>query len=252
MKKNLLYLSTLLMSHAIMAAPPVSIPFANNETVDLNLSYLDINRIIVKDDKITSVTCPTGFCTLPMAGADSEATQANDPSGAALIALNIQEPFTLYVTTQKGQNFGAFVKPLAIPAVTTQFISTSRNEEQRHLAAKFEKNSPYEAMLVSVMKSLLSYNVTHVVPDGFTATTLTPAKQKKATPLESLTLVPTLSMNGDTLTGVIYRVKNNTANTVTVKPTDFYSRDVLAVSLSARTLPPQGNIYLYQITQGRH
>ncbi|WP_440589959.1 hypothetical protein [Photobacterium damselae] len=58
---------------------------------------MDINRLVVQDDKITSVTCPTGFCTLPI----SEEGAGVDPQGAALITIDVLEPFTLYVTTQK-------------------------------------------------------------------------------------------------------------------------------------------------------
>ena len=239
-----------LVSHAVHAAPPVIVPFANNDTVDVNLSFLDINRLVVKDDNITSVTCPTGFCTLPIGGDDEQAAPPIDPQGAMLVTLNVQEPFTLYVTTQKGRSFGAFVKPLAIPAVTTQFISTQRDAAQHSAAAAFEKNSPYEAMLVSLMKSMMLYPTTQSVPDGFVATALTPVKVKPLPLHPSLTLVPMTQIQGDTLTGVIYRIKNNTANRVTMKPTDFYTRAVRAVSLSATSIPPQGNVYLYQITQG--
>ncbi|WP_439899211.1 TraK domain-containing protein [Photobacterium leiognathi] len=53
------------------ATPPTTVPFADNETVSLTLSSLDINRLVVRGDRITSVTCPTGFCTLPMSGKKS-------------------------------------------------------------------------------------------------------------------------------------------------------------------------------------
>lgn len=247
MSQTLLGAGALFIAHAVVAAPPVTVPFSNNETLDVKLSSVDINRLVVKDDKITSVTCPTGFCTLPMS---DSASQGADPSGAALVALNVQEPFTFYVSTQKGQSFGVFVKPLAIPAVTTQFISmTTTSHTQREEAAKFEKQSPYEAMLVTLMKSMMNWRHTQALPNRFIATPLTVVKEKKPTVIDGLTLTPTVNIRGDALSGVIYRVKNNSDKRVTVKPTNFYAPNVVAVSLSASSIPPYSTIELYQITQ---
>ncbi|NMS52824.1 TraK domain-containing protein, partial [Vibrio parahaemolyticus] len=38
-------------------------PFADGHTMPVNLSSVNINRLVVEDDKILTITCPHGFCT---------------------------------------------------------------------------------------------------------------------------------------------------------------------------------------------
>lgn len=221
------------------AALPTTIPFSDNETVSLNLSSLDINRLVVDNDKITSVTCPTGFCTMPASPVDGEGTMAPvDPQGAGLISLNVQEPFTLYITTAKGRSFGAFVRPMAVPAVTTVFVSTERDTTQ---AAEFEKSSPYDQMLAQLIRHM----VQNTTPEGFIKHTI---QAKDVTTYGSLHLLPIVSYQGETMSGITYTVSNPSATTVTLSPDSFYQKGVQAVSFSSLTLPPNGRIYLYQIT----
>ncbi|KAB1176918.1 type-F conjugative transfer system secretin TraK [Photobacterium damselae] len=230
--KSLLLLAALLPAVAV-AAPPTTIPFSNNETITLNLSSMDINRLVVQDDKITSVTCPTGFCTLPI----SKEGAGVDPQGAALITIDVLEPFTLYVTTQKGRSFGAFVRPLAVPAVTTLLVSTDRDTEQ---AAKFEHQSPYSETLARLIRHM----VTDTQPDGFLKQSVT----SKPSPFGLFSLQALHSYQGESLTGVVYHLKNPTTQAVTIEPDSFYQKGVYAVAFSANRIPPGGSIYLYQIT----
>ena len=39
------------------------IDFNDGDTIPVTLSSLNINRLMVKDDKIVNITCPSGFCT---------------------------------------------------------------------------------------------------------------------------------------------------------------------------------------------
>ncbi|WP_305810549.1 type-F conjugative transfer system secretin TraK [Photobacterium leiognathi] len=225
------------------ATPPTTVPFADNETVSLTLSSLDINRLVVRGDRITSVTCPTGFCTLPMSGEEGAIAAPTDPQGASLIALEVQEPFTLYITTEKGHSFGAFVRPLAVPAVTTVFVPLARDTQQ---AAQFEKSSPYEEVIASLIRHMIS----ETVPQGYQITPVTMSgkrKQADSTPQE-VTLTPTLTYQGEVLTGTVYTVTNNTANTVTLHPTAFYQQGVKALSFSSPTLRPHSSLVMYQVT----
>lgn len=94
--------------------PPNTYTFNDNETVPVVLSSVDINRLVVKDDKIMSIDCPAGFCV-------GKSTRT-DPTGAARLKLNIAVPFVAYVTTQKGRQFGMLISSRARPAVTSEFI----------------------------------------------------------------------------------------------------------------------------------
>ncbi|MGR5187296.1 type-F conjugative transfer system secretin TraK [Photobacterium damselae] len=232
----LMGLLTLTLTHSAFAAQPLTIPFSDNETLSLNLSSLDINRLVVQDDRITSITCPTGFCTMP-AGNEEGVMAPVDPQGAGLVGINVQEPFTLYITTEKGRSFGAFVRPLAVPAITTVFVSTERNTEQ---AAEFEKQAPY----AQTIATLIRHMVLDTTPEGYIRAPIT-VKQSKIQ--AKLITTPVISYQGESLTGVTYRVSNKTAQHLPVSPTSFYQQGVKAVSFSSESIPPHSSIYMYQV-----
>ncbi|MDP2534112.1 type-F conjugative transfer system secretin TraK [Photobacterium damselae subsp. piscicida] len=120
-------LCALIFAPTVLATAPNTVLFSDNETVSVNLSSLDINRLVVKDDKITSVTCPTGFCTMPANPVDESGTGAPvDPQGAGLISLNVLEPFTLYITTEKGRSFGCLSAPCCTGHYHDVFIYRAR------------------------------------------------------------------------------------------------------------------------------
>ncbi|MGR5116272.1 type-F conjugative transfer system secretin TraK [Photobacterium damselae] len=234
-------LCALIFAPTVLATAPNTVLFSDNETVSVNLSSLDINRLVVKDDKITSVTCPTGFCTMPANPVGESGMGAPiDPQGAGLISLNVLEPFTLYITTEKGRGFGVFVRPLAVPAITTVFLSTERDTQK---AQEFEKQSPYDQTLAS----LISHMIKETIPEGFAFQKIT---AKKPIEQAKLLLTPTASYQGEHLTGITYKISNKTAQYIKVEPTSFYGADVKAVSFSSMSIPPHGSIYMYQI-QGR-
>ncbi len=241
MKKYALLLA--ILSNSALAAPASQIGFSNNETLTVKLSSVDINRLIVKDDKITSVVCPTAFCTLPMGNGVDGAPIPLDPSGAALISLNVEEPFTFYVSTQKGKNFGVFATPLRIPAITTEFISTDRDTT---LAKKFETSAPYQNMLVKLMKNMMRFDEEQTPPEGFIVTHIT-EKEREPVPLD---VIPKRLFSGNTFSGLIYEVKNNTNNTITLTNTRFYVRGLRALSLDKKTLLPNESTRMYQIVSG--
>ncbi len=234
-------LLALSLSASVLAAPPTTLTFNDNETLAVTLSSLDINRLVVKDDKITSIVCPTGFCTMPALaqGSDGEGAPI-DPQGAGLLSLNVQEPFTLYITTEKGHSFGAFIRPLAVPAVTTVFLSTEPNTKQ---AEVFEKTSPYTDTLASLIKAMINNRP----PEGYLRQELT---VKKATIDGDLRLTPLVSYQGAHLLGVMYRVSNQTSKTLDITAEMFAKPNVKALSISTQRLAPHSSLYLYQVLGG--
>ena len=225
----------------LAATPASDVHFKQNETVVLTLSNVDINRLMVKDDKITSLSCPSAFCTLPM----QEGTGAPivDTSGAMLVTINVKEPFTFYISTLKGKNFGVFVSPLAIPAKTTQFVSQDRDTEQ---AKAFETSAPYAELLISLMRHAMLFDDTGEVPDGYTYTDIT-HNEKKPMPLE---VIPKQLFSGDTFSLLRYEVKNNTQTTKTLTNTQFYVRGLRALSFDNKVLAPGQSTAMYQIVSG--
>ncbi|MGR5367912.1 type-F conjugative transfer system secretin TraK [Photobacterium damselae] len=228
-------------STSVLATPPTTLSFNDNETVPLTLSSLDINRLVVKHDRITSVTCPTGFCTLPMNGAGDDTAAPSDPQGASLIGINVQEPFTLYVTTEKGHSFGAFVRPMAVPAVTTVFVSMERDTRK---ASAFEKRSPYTQMLATLVKHMIR----ETTPEGYTVTPIAATSSSHAINQAGLTITPKTQYQGEHFTGVVYTVTNKTGQARSLVSTSFYRPGVKAVSFSSYTLLPHSSVLMYQVT----
>lgn len=243
MKRHALISLVMVASSAFAAQPPSMLDFSNNETLTVKLSSVDINRLVVRDDKITNVVCPSGFCTLPMGQGAAGSAIPLDKSGAALIALNVEEPFTFYVSTLKGKNFGVFVTPLRIPAVTTEFVSSERDTSA---AFTFEASSPYQEMLVEVMKSMMRFQDTQTVPEGFVYTKI---EEKKRKPAE-LDVIPRHVFSGHLFSGLIYEVKNNAPSDIKLNNTRFYVNGLRALSLDKKVLRAGESTLMYQIVSG--
>ncbi|MCV5333125.1 type-F conjugative transfer system secretin TraK, partial [Escherichia coli] len=64
-------------------------PFADGDTIPVSLSSVNINRLVVEDDKILNITCPHGFCT-------TNGIQ-KDKTGSVSLKLNVALPFTAHV-----------------------------------------------------------------------------------------------------------------------------------------------------------
>lgn len=233
----------LILSTSAMAAQPSIMSFSNNETLTTKLSSVDINRLVVRDDKITNVVCPSGFCTLPMGSGDQGSAIPLDKSGAALISLNVEEPFTFYISTLKGKNFGVFVTPLRIPAITTEFVSSERDTGE---AFKFEASSPYQEMLVDLMKSMMRFNDTQTPPEGYVYTKIAEKKRKPAV----LDVIPRRVFSGHLFSGLVYEVKNNGSSEVTLNNTRFYVNGLRALSVDKKVLRAGESTLMYQIVSG--
>src|SRR3989338_4794453 len=71
-----------------------TLPFSENQSIPVALSSTNINRLVVSNDQITHVICPTDDC---MSKHDS-----NDTSGSVYVSILTSNPFTLFVSTANG------------------------------------------------------------------------------------------------------------------------------------------------------
>ena len=242
--------------------PPTHYTFNDSETVPVELSSVDINRLIVANDKITSVDCPQGFCVITGAKGDN--------SGAAKVNLNLAVPFTAYVSTQKGRHFGLFITPRAKPAVTSIFTPEHYREEQPSV---FDKQTPYTTQMTEFITQMMRYHATGKPVDGFrihhidntkedlikavhsqsykgysTRATYT-AKKPKAPPT-GLTQEASVMFIGKHFNGIIYRVTNHTPEKMTLTTAQFYAPTVRASALSTHTLFTKQTGYLFVVSGG--
>ncbi|MFC1502841.1 type-F conjugative transfer system secretin TraK [Pseudomonadota bacterium] len=218
--------------------PPTTYTFNDNDTVPVVLSSVDINRLVVKDDKITGIDCPAGFCVV--SGTKSDTT------GAARLKLNIAVPFVAYVGTKKGRQFGMFITPRARPAVTSEFIG---RQNTRQVPSVFDKTAPYTTQLAEFTAQMIRWTQTGDMMGGFSLHPVDPKTVASAL-AAPLAVIPDTVFVGKPFSGIRYRVKNNTATVKQLSTAQFYSLSARSAALSATRLAPNETAWLYIVTGG--
>jgi conjugal transfer pilus assembly protein TraK len=202
--------------------------FADNEQINVVLSNRDINRVLVKGDKIQSVNGPTG---LYMA--------KNDALGSAYISTYGESTFTVFVSTSKGHNFSLLVMPRATPGRTIILEPTTPSL----LTARFEETESYQKVLVTFIKAMIN----NEMGEDYTYEEEKSKKSKKIDFYGVADIKQIASYSGSHLLGIVSEIKNKTKNPITLKPSYFYQPGVRAVALSNQTIAPSAVGLLYQV-----
>lgn len=241
--------------------PPTHYTFNDSETVPVILSSVDINRLVVKDDKITAIDCPEGFCVVTGTKSDN--------SGAARVNLNLAVPFTAYVSTQKGRHFGLFITPKARPAVTSIFTPEFLREQTPSL---FDKQAPYTTLMSEFVAAMMRYHATGEPIKGYQVHSIdnTQANLEKAVKQQmvkgmgaayqpnapvkvkptGLTSEPAIAFTGKHFGGIIYRLTNHSNAAMTLTTAQFYTPTMRAAALSTHKLLSQQVGYLFVVSGG--
>lgn len=218
--------------------PPTTYTFNDNDTVSVVLSSVDINRLVVKGDKITGIDCPAGFCVV--AGTKS------DTSGAARLKLNIAVPFVAYVSTKKGRQFGLFITSRAMPAVTSEFIGVQNTQQAPSV---FDKTAPYPVQLAEFTAQMVRWTETGEMMSGFSLHPVDPKTVASAFNAP-LAVIPDTLFVGKPFSGIRYQLINNTATVKHLTTAQFYSHSARSAALSASRLAPNETAWLYIVTGG--
>lgn len=213
--------------------------FDDNETLAVTLSSVDVNRLIVKDDKITSIDCPAGFCVVT--------GNKTDPSGAAKLKLNIRARFVAYVSTANGRQFGMLINPRPIPAVTSEFIGVQNTMSEPSV---FDKEAPYQTQLAEFTAQMIRWTETKSMMNGFRLHPVDP-ETVKDTLNDPLAIVPDTIFVGKEFSGIRYKLINNTKFTKQLTTAQFYSASSRSAALSQEILQPGESGWLYIVTGGR-
>jgi len=202
--------------------------FADNEQINVVLSNRDINRVLVKGDKIQSVNGPTG---LYMA--------KNDPLGSAYISSYGDSTFTVFVSTSKGHNFSLLVMPRATPGRTIILEPTTPSL----LTARFEEIESYQKVLITFIKAMIN----NEMGEDYTYEEEKSKKSKKIDFYGMADIKQIASYSGSHLLGIVSEIKNKSKKSITLKPSYFYQPGVKAVALSNQTIAPSAIGLLYQV-----
>ena len=235
----LAFFSCFLFTASAKNIAPNTYNFEDNDTIPIILSSLNLNRLVVKNDKITALDCPVSFCT-------SKANK-NDTSGSITLRLNISLPFTAQISTKNGRNFTLFITPRAIPSVVSEFIgfSNTRNEEKI-----FQRNSSYPSALTSFTKKMMLWTKYKTNIDGFSLHIIDPKTIPKEIAYSELSVVPQTVFAGESYSGIIYKVTNRKSTPVKLSNAQFYGKRSRSASIANVDLDAGQSTFLYIITGG--
>lgn len=217
--------------------PKNTFPFADGDTISLKLSSININRILVKGDKITNITCPDKFCT-------ATGVQ-HDKNGSISLKLNVALPFTAHVLTQKGRLFALFINPQNIPSVITEFVPTDIHLSQPSV---FEREFDYPTAIANFTKAMMLWKKNGTPISGFNVHPVDPTSLPKDR--SKLPIIPKTIFVGKDYSGIIYEVQNKAEETVELTTAQFYSYAARSAALDAYELKPNEKTYLYMVTGG--
>jgi len=214
-----------------------TVAFADGDTIPIQLSSVNINRLLVESDKIINITCPHGFCT-------TSGVQ-KDKTGSISLKINVALPFTAHVLTQKGRLFALFITPKATPGIITAFSPTDRHLSKPSV---FERDFDYPSAIAQFTKAMMLWKRKGTAIEGFSLHPVDPKTlPKKDT---SLPVTPQTVFVGRDYSGIIYQVKNRSSDNVTLTTAQFYSYAARSAALDKTELAPGEATTLYVVTGG--
>lgn len=223
--------SLIFLSSQSLASGTSNISFVDNQRIPVILSDTNINRIVVSNDQITNILCPSDYCT--------STHNPGDESGAAYIKLLTTTPFTIFLATGAGHHVSLQVTPKSANGKTLVLNPAGASPK----AQKWEKESSYRKVLVKLIKDMMDGKV----PSGYGYTAIADSRIEKV--FHGLgTLKIQAIWTGDYLMGTEYEFKNNANKIITIPDSAFYQSGVRLVAQSSQSVLPGNTENVYEIT----
>ena len=228
MKCRYFLLLTLACSCGALAktSAPTHYSLNDNETAQIVLSNVDMNRIVINHDEISAIHCPSGFCV----------TGKTDGNGGALLSLANNVPFTFFLDTTKGKHIGVLALPASTTGKTVQLEINPTASEQLHA---IEKSDGYDAKYITVIKSMLHAYWNHLDVKGYQSHFYYAKEQKQHMKVvQHVVMQPLKSYRSAAITGTMYLLSNPTDLPITLSPLLFRTPKAVAMSLASTRLLP--------------
>ena len=226
--RKIAYALVIVLIPGLIFASNNTIKVGENDNVSLVMSTKDVNRVIVKNDTIASMSGPKNNFLITK---DADAVDIRIGSG---------KPFMSFITTSKGIHLSALIIPNEKTLGRSYILDTTGVVGQ-----EVYKVSDYQSRLMALMTAMISRNT----PLGFTASR--PSKPENITykfdqGKIKADLVNTIS--DSVLTGYVYKIKNiDSFHTLRLSESSFYDADIRSISLKDQSLKPGQESMLYII-----
>lgn len=242
----------------IHTRPPRVYDVKNNDLVQVALSAVDLNRIVVADDKVKSVHCPAKFCTVDKERDSSGGILLSIASGARATDNGMRfAPFTMFIDTQKGKHFSVLIVPIDAPSVTAIF--NIKPNAQQAIAAR-QKSMPYVQFLGTLMKqSVFAFENKTTIPDFLKYEVSTKYHMCNSEKIGAgciyqgkINILPVAVYHGGQYNVIVDRLYNPTTTGIKIDRSKFYVRGLSALAIvpDYKVLEGKSSAYMYQIVDG--
>lgn len=191
-----------------------------SDMVDVSQREINIIRLPSSDVKIVT---NSNNIDIKIMGENALMQFVGEPQPTSLVLLSKKGIHTLTVI------------PRGIPSATIVIKDEVQDKGEAH---EWEISHSY----IDVIKKLIKSMYQETPPSGYKVE----KTNKPVTPLwEGTTLVHQYRYYGASLIGDVYEFKNIGQHQITVKPSEFYTKGVLAVSVDTETLAPGQSTKVY-------
>ncbi|MBD1576948.1 hypothetical protein HC723_10960 [Vibrio sp. S11_S32] len=200
---------------------PAHYTLNDNDTTQIVLSSVDMNRVMIEGDTISAIHCPTGFCI----------TGKTDGNGGALLSLANGVPFTLFLDTTKGRHIGVLVLPASTAGKT---ISLHVDATEDEALDSIEHSAGYDARYVEIMKAVLKAYDHNQTLKGYSIKHYSTKEQKKQ--LKKYGVIqsqPLVQYESSHYIATLYLLSNHSLATVPLSPAMFHQKGMPALSLAS-------------------
>ena len=207
-------------------------------TTAIKLSKSDPNRLTVQGDTITSIACMHRFCVNTIRHKEADALLVLDTLAQSSTG------FSFYVTTASGKTIPLLGVPEDIAGQTVEIKTTGGSLK----AKAFETKNPYTTTLMTVIKKMMRFLQDGVTPEGYAVADIKNETAQNNTH-SGLAITPTQAFSGDRFNGLVYSVKNNTNEALTLTAEQFYYPGVLAAAIEHEQLLIGGITRVFLVTE---
>ncbi len=204
--------------------------FSDNDTITVELSSTNYNRLFVANDIISKVRVPEGTLVVEY-----------DPEGSVYLDLLKTEPLTVFISTKGGHNVTMTIKPVESLGHTVQLTPKTATVQAR----EFEKKAPKEETVTKLIQAMMN----NQMPIGYGVKSVFSSYRSFN---KDLTFKVSKQFVGDAYLGEVLTIYNRSKTPVKLDEAWFKGEDTRAIALSKQIIAPKGSETIYVVKEATH